>query len=166
MNSHLQFDFTVNKANNTVNVKREFAASNDLVWAAWIQAELLDQWWAPKPYQTKTKSMDFRVGGTWLYAMYSPENQAHWCRADYLKIEDQKMYSAIDAFCDENGIDNLEMPRTEWTNTFSEENGITLVSIAAKYNTLADLEKVIEMGFKEGFTMGLNQLETLLSTLK
>ena len=57
------------------------------------------------------------------------------------------------------------MPRTEWTNTFTEENNITLVTIIAKYKTLADLETVIEMGFKEGFTMGLNQLDTLLISL-
>ncbi len=98
--------------------------------------------------------------------MISPQNEVHWCKNDYLKIEPHVSYTGLDAFCDENGVNNLEMPRIEWTNTFSEENGITLVSIAAKYNTLADLEKVIEMGFKEGFTMGLNQLETLLSTLK
>ena len=159
MISHLQFDFTVNKANNTVNVKREFAASNDLVWAAWTQAELLDQLWAPKPYQTKTKSMDFRVGGTWLYAMYSPENQAHWCRADYLKIEDQKMYSAIDAFCDENGLMNNDFPRSTWTNVFVSQGEKTMVDITIAYQSLNDLEKIIELGFKEGFTMAMGNLD-------
>lgn len=166
MNSNLLFDFTINKETQTVHVKREFNADLPLVWDAWTKPELLDQWWAPKPYQNKTKLMDFREGGTWLYCMVSPQNEIHWCKNDYLKIEPHVSYTGLDAFCDENGIDNLEMPRTEWTNTFSEEKGITLVSIAAKYKTLADLEKVIEMGFKEGFTMGLNQLETLLSTLK
>ncbi len=69
MNPNLQFDFIVNKENNTVNVKREFAADLQLVWDAWTKPELLDQWWAPKPYQTKTISMDFREGGMWLYYM-------------------------------------------------------------------------------------------------
>lgn len=166
MNSNLLFDFTINKETQTVHVKREFSANLPLVWDTWTKAELLDQWWAPKPYQNKTKSMEFREGGTWLYCMVSPQNEIHWCKNDYLKIVPHISYTGLDAFCDENGVNNLEMPRTEWTNTFSEENGITLVSIAAKYDTLADLEKVIEMGFKEGFTMGLNQLEILLSTLK
>lgn len=159
MNSHLQFDFTVNKANNMVNVKREFAAELDMVWAAWTQPELLDLWWAPKPFQTKTKSMDFKVGGTWLYAMVGPENQAHWCRADYLKIEDQKMYSAIDAFCDENGEMNLNFPRSTWSNTFTPQGEKTLVDISIQYQSLTDLEKIVEMGFKEGFTMALSNLD-------
>ena len=49
MNPHLHFDFKVNKENNSIQVEREFAADLDLVWAAWTTAELLDQWWAPKP---------------------------------------------------------------------------------------------------------------------
>lgn len=166
MKSNLLFDFTINKETQTVNVKREFNADLSLVWDAWTKPELLDQWWAPKPYQNKTKSMDFREGGTWLYAMISPENEWHWCKNDYIKIEHHLSYTGLDAFCDENGVTNNEVPQTEWTNVFTEENDKTLVTIVAKYKSLADLEKVIEMGFKEGFTMGLNQLDTLLSTLK
>jgi PhnB protein len=166
MNSNLQFDFIVDKETKTVNVKREFNAGLALVWDAWTKPELLDQWWAPKPYQNKTKSMDFREGGTWLYCMISPENEIHWCKNDYLKIENHKSYSGLDAFCDENGVINEAMPRTMWTNIFTEKNDITLVNITAKYNSLADLEMVINMGFKEGFTMGLNQLDVLLSSIK
>lgn len=166
MNSNLLFDFSINKATQTVQVRREFDASLPLVWDAWTKPELLDQWWAPKPYQNKTKSMEFREGGTWLYAMISPQNEVHWCKNDYIKINVQVSYTGLDAFCDENGVTNLAMPRTEWTNTFIEENHKTLVTIEAKYDNLADLEKVIEMGFKEGFTMGLNQLDVLLALLK
>lgn len=165
MNSNLLFNFTINKENRTVNVEREFSANLDLVWDAWTKPEILDQWWAPKPYQNKTKSMDFREGGTWLYAMISPENDVHWCKNDYLKIDPKKSYTGLDAFCDENGITNMKMPRTEWTNTFQQLEDKTLVTIVATYDKLEDLEMVIEMGFKEGFTMGLNQLDELLNSL-
>lgn len=161
MKGALQFDFLVNKETNTVNVKREFAANLELVWEAWTNPEILDQWWAPKPYRTQTKSMDFREGGTWLYFMISPQGEKHWCKNDYLKIEHHKNYTRLDAFCDENGIVNTEMPRTSWTNTFIEnKNGeTTSVQIVATYESLADLEKVIALGFKEGFTMALENLD-------
>ncbi len=162
MSSNLLFDFTINKADNTVNVKREFMAGLDMVWDAWTKPELLDQWWAPKPYQTKTKSMDFREGGTWLYAMISPTNEYHWCKNDYLKIDSKKSYIGLDAFCDEDGNTNMDMPRTQWTNTFSEANDKTMVSIVAKYDTLEDLEKVIQLGFQDGFTMALGNLDQYL----
>lgn len=159
MKNSLLFNFTINKENNTVNVEREFSASLDLVWDAWTKPEILDQWWAPKPYKTVTKSMDFREGGMWLYYMISPENEKHWCKNDYQKIQPKKSYTGLDAFCDENGIVNKDMPRTQWTNTFTEFNNKTLVSIVATYESLDDLEKVIQMGFKEGFTMALENLD-------
>ncbi|ANE50824.1 SRPBCC family protein [Flavisolibacter tropicus] len=165
MNNLLLFEFSVNKENNTVTVTREFAASRDLVWDAWTKPELLDQWWAPRPYRNKTKKMDFRVGGYWLYAMISPENETHWCKADYQKIEDQVSYSCLDAFCDEEGNINVAFPRSQWNNRFSDNGDNTTVAITVQYNSLEDLEKVIQMGFKEGFTMGLNQLDELLQTV-
>ena len=69
------------------------------------------------------------------------------------------MFSVLDAFCNENGIVNKEMPRTQWTNEFNENGEKTLVTITAKYDSLADLEKIIAMGFKEGFTMAMENLD-------
>lgn len=162
MNPHLQFDFSVNKENNTVKVTREFAANLELVWDAWTKPELLDQWWAPKPYQTKTISMDFRVGGRWLYYMISPEGEKHYCLNEYKKIDVLKSFSGLDAFCDEDGNINTDFPRTVWNNTFTQNAQTTTVNIVAQYEKLEDLEKIIEMGFKEGFTMALGNLDQYL----
>lgn len=162
MNSTLLFDFSVDKESKTINVKREFAANLNLVWDAWTKPELLDQWWAPKPYRTVTSSLDFREGGSWMYAMISPEDEKHFCRADYKKIETLKSFSALDAFCDEKGAINMEFPRSLWTNSFTETNGTTTVNVNISYESLADLEKIIEMGFKEGFSMALENLDQYL----
>jgi len=165
MNPNLSFDFTVDRANHTIHIRRAFAGSLDLVWDAWTLPELLDQWWAPRPYRTETKSMDFTEGGTWLYAMISPENEKHWCKNDYRTIAPGKSFSGLDAFCDEHGAVNAAMPRTLWTNVFTATDGTTLMNITALYDNLADLEKVIAMGFKEGLTMALGNLDELLLTL-
>lgn len=162
MNRNLLFDFSVNKENKTIHVQREFAANKELVWNAWTTPELLDQWWAPKPYKTETQSMDFREGGFWFYAMVSPENEKHWCRFDYETINIQESYSGQDAFCDETGAINANFPRMTWNNTFSEANDSTKVDVLVSFDDLADLEKVIEMGFKEGFTAAMGNLDELL----
>ena len=164
MNSNLLFDFTVNKDTNTINVMREFAAELPLVWEAWTKPELLDLWFAPTPYRTKTKTMDFREGGFWHYAMISPEDVAVWCRADYKKIEFQKSFSALDGFADEEGNINKAFPRSQFTNVFREGVQTTTVNITIQYESLSDLEKVIQMGFKEGLTMTLNNLEQYLAS--
>lgn len=166
MKTSLIFDFSVDKENKKINVKREFDAQVDIVWAAWTQPTLLDQWWAPKPWVAKTKSMDFREGGSWLYAMVGPDNETHWSKADYKKIDTQKSFSGLDAFCDENGNINTDLPRSDWNVSFSEEDECTTVDVTIEYEKLADLEKYIEMGFKEGFTLALGNLDELLEQIK
>ncbi len=166
MNNNLLFDFSVNKENKTIHVKREFDANPGLVWKAWTTAELLDQWWAPRPYRNQTQKLDFREGGFWHYAMISPEDQTHWCRFDYEKIDDQKSYTGLDAFCDEAGNINPDFSRMHWENVFSGSAARTTVNITISVDTFETLEKILEMGFREGFTMGLDQLDELLSNLK
>lgn len=166
MKSNRLFDFTVNKENYSIEVTREFDASLSLVWRAWTDAELLDKWWAPKPYRVETKTLDLRVDGVWLYAMISPEEEKTWCKADYKAITPENKLSWLDAFCDENGQENSDKPRSSWVNNFSENGGVTTVSITIKHDKLEGIEAIISMGFKEGFTMGLQNLDELLADLR
>lgn len=163
MKTALQFDFQVDKAGKTIHVTRAFDADLNLVWDAWTKPELLDQWWAPKPYRVETRILDFREGGTWLYSMISPNNERHWSRADFLKIEEKKSFSSLDAFCDEQGNKTPDMSTSTWTNRFSESGSSTVVDINIQFDQLSDLEKMIQMGFKEGFIMCLGNLDELLA---
>lgn len=156
-------DFKVDKENSTVNVTREFAANKDLVWRTWTEPELLDKWWAPKPWKSVTKSMEFEEGGRRLYAMVGPNGEEHWAFADYSSINPKDNFSYNDGFCDSEGNRTESLPDSSWTVSFSESNGATTVYVEIKHETLEDLEKIIEMGFKEGFTACLEQLTELLN---
>ncbi|MBS1558876.1 MAG: SRPBCC domain-containing protein [Bacteroidetes bacterium] len=160
---NLQFDFTVNKETKTVYVIREFAAPLDLVWDAWTKPEILDQWWAPQPFASKTKHMDFKVGGRRFYAMVSPDGQEGWVIQKYTSISPKTNFKIFNAFADKD--ENPELPGSNWDINFIEQSGKTKVSIAIYNESLARLEKMIEMGFKEGITMTLSSLEKLLTTL-
>lgn len=163
MNNSLLFDFTVDKASKTVFVTREFAAGLSLVWDAFTKQEILDQWWAPKPWMSKTKIMDFNEGGRRFYAMVSPEGQEHWSIQKYTSISPKTNFKMFNAFADKD--ENPQLPGSDWDFNFSEQNGTTKVSIIIKNESLARMEKMIEMGFQGGFTMTLNYLEDLLNTL-
>lgn len=156
-------DFTVDKENCQVKVKREFAAPLAMVWEAWTEAEILDQWWAPRPYKTETRETDFREGGLWFYAMKGPEGDVHWCQAHYGNIHTEKSLTWLDAFCDEDGNLNTQFPRSNWSVQFEQEGDRTLVKVNISHQSLQDLEMIIQMGFKEGFTMALGNLEEILA---
>lgn len=161
---NLQFDFTVDKSTKSVLVTREFNAELPLVWDAFTKQEILDQWWAPKPFESRTKAMDFKVGGRRFYAMVSPEGNEMWAIQKYTSITPKTNFKYLNAFADKD--ENPELPGSDWDLTFTEQNGITKVSIIIYNDSLERMEKMIEMGFKEGFTMTLNELNELLNTLK
>ena len=163
MKNTLLMNFTVDRENKKIRVEREFAAPLAKVWAAWTEPKILDQWWAPKPWRAETKSMNFSVGGYWLYSMVGPDGTRHWARADYQAIDPMNYYIAQDAFCDENGEVNTSFPINVWRNEFRASGPSTIVHITLAFNEVSDLEKIIEMGFKEGFTMAMGNLDELLA---
>lgn len=163
MNNTLLFDFTVDKAAKTVFITREFDAELSLVWDAFTKPEILDQWTAPAPFVSKTKYLNFEVGGKRFYAMVSPEGQERWIIQEYTSISPKTNFKLYNAFADKD--ENPELPGSEWDYNFSEQNGITKVNISIFNESLTRLEKMIELGFKEGFTLTLKNLENLLTTL-
>lgn len=157
-------ELTVDQDSKTVYVTKEFNAELPLVWDAFTTAELLDQWWAPKPFLSKTKVMDFTVGGRRFYAMVTPEGNEMWQLQKYTSIIPKTHFSYFSAFADAN--ENPSLPGSDWDFNFTENNGITKVSICIKNDSLERMLKMIEMGFKEGFTMTLNELDHVLLSIK
>ncbi|WP_343632722.1 SRPBCC domain-containing protein [Fluviicola sp.] len=166
MKNELIFDFAVDKENQTITVKREFDADLELVWEAWTTPEFLEKWIAPKPWKAETKTMDFREGGHWHYAMVSPQGEKHWTRYDYQIIESRKRIVELRGFSNEAGTINPDFPRTECTNLFRESDGRTYVEIKAVYGNLEVLEYLVKNGFKEGMSASLANLDELLETFK
>ncbi|HET6539963.1 MAG TPA: SRPBCC domain-containing protein [Chryseolinea sp.] len=166
MKNNLLFDFTVDEEAKMVFITREFDADLSLVWDAFTKAEILDQWVAPKPYISKTKFMDFKVGGRRFYAMVSPEGKESWAIQKYTSITPKTNFKMFNAFADKD--ENPQLPGSDWDYTFSEHpdsHRITKVRITIFNESLERMKKLVEMGFKEGFKMSIDNLEKLLATL-
>jgi uncharacterized glyoxalase superfamily protein PhnB/uncharacterized protein YndB with AHSA1/START domain len=157
---HTQFDKDL--GNRKMTITRHFDAEVPLVWLTWTEPELLDQWWAPKPWRAETKSLDFREGGQWLYSMVGPNHERHWSAAIFGKIVFQKSFEATDFFCDESGARNNEIPETYWHNEFHPTATGTKVVVVITASEESGLKKMLEMGFEEGFTMALGNLDLYL----
>jgi uncharacterized protein YndB with AHSA1/START domain len=157
--------FTKDTENNKITVVRSFGAPLEEVWEAWTTSELLEQWWAPKPYKAKTKIMDFSEGGMWLYAMVSPADEKQWCRLEYNKIDTQKSIKSSTMFCDEDGNVNTDFPKMHFHNTFGQTGDEeTTVITDIIFDNPEDMEAIIKMGFEEGFTMALGNLDEYLES--
>ena len=160
----MQMDFIVDKEAKTVSIVKEFAAGIDLVWDAYTKPELLDQWWAPKPLTSRTKAMDFKVGGRRFYAMVSPDgNELGWVVQKYTSITPKTNFKIFNAFADKD--ENPELPGSDWDLNFRSQAATTRVSISIYNESLERLERMITAGFKEGTMMQLKNLEELLEKL-
>jgi uncharacterized protein YndB with AHSA1/START domain len=155
--------FTKDETNKKIKVTREFDAPVERVWKSWTNREMLDQWWAPKPWKANTTSMDFREGGTWLYYMQGPEGERHYAKVVYETIASNKSFSGTDGFCDENGKVIEGMPSMHWKCVFSKSGAGTKVDVDITFPSAEDMEKILEMGVQEGFAMAHNNLDELLA---
>jgi uncharacterized protein YndB with AHSA1/START domain len=156
-------DFIVDKETKTISINKDFAAGLSLVWDAYTKPELLDLWWAPKPFISRTKYMDFKVGGRRFYAMVSPAGDERWAVQKYTSITPKTNFKFFNAFADAD--ENPQLPGSNWDLNFSEHDGTTKVSISITNESLERLERMIEFGFREGTMMQLNHLEELLAKL-
>jgi len=150
----------------SILVSRTFSAALEKVWLAFTESELLEQWWAPKPWKAETKTMDFSVGGYWLYAMVGPENEKHWGRMEYTAITPNLSFEINDSFCDEEGNVNSSLPVSTGIIVFTTTASGTLVEFKMFYSDEKEIETMIEMGFEQGITACLEQLEMLFEEKK
>ena len=148
----------------TIHVVREFNAPIEKVWKAWTDPALLEKWWGPKPWVAKTKSMDFTVGGAWLYYMVGPEGQQHWSHVKFTAIEELSRFAADAVFSDEHGNAVPGAAVGHWDNKFAAAGNTTKVVVDLSFDEEADFKMLVQMGFEGGFTIGLNQLDELLAS--
>ena len=129
MTTNKTMSFSKDVQNKKVIVERYFDAPVEEVWKAWTESELLDRWWAPRPWRAQTKRMDFRVGGHWLYSMVGPDGVDTWARVDYTSVANNKSFTGVDSFCDENGNINKDFPSMNWKNEFWKQIKFRIINI-------------------------------------
>lgn len=160
----MEMEFIVNKETKMVSITKEFNADRDLVWDAYTRPELLDKWWAPKPFSSRTKVMEFKEGGRRFYAMVSPEGEERWSVQKYTSITPKSNFKFFNAFADEN--ENLQLPGSDWDFNFSEKDGRTKVHVSIYNESLERMERIMSDGsFKLGTEAQLKNLEDLLASL-
>jgi hypothetical protein len=54
------------------------------------------------------------------------------------------------------------LPLMHWLVMFEPTGSTSRIIVTITFDKVADLEKIVEMGFEQGFTMGLSNLDELL----
>lgn len=155
--------FNIDDKAATIFIMKTFDAEVEEVWKHFTEADLLDQWWAPKPWKCETLEMDFQPQGFWRYAMVGPENERHYSKVTFNDITFHRSISQRCTFTDESGNEKPGMPAENWLIGFTGVQEGTKLTVNLHYHSLEEMTKMLEMGFEGGFKRGLNQLEEILN---
>lgn len=147
---------------NSVYVMKIYDADVSKVWDYFTQSELLDQWWAPKPWKCETVTQDFKEDGIWHYAMVGPDGEKMYAQVKYGEITEHRSFDGTDTFCDEKGNINENFAPSKWLFGFTGVEEGAKVTINIHFPSTETMKQMLEMGFEEGFKMGLTQLEEIL----
>jgi uncharacterized protein YndB with AHSA1/START domain len=84
-------------------ITRLFDAPLERVWRAWTDPEQIKRWWGPEHFTAPVIKIDFREGGTYLYAMRDPEGNDYWSTGEFLEIAPLERIVYTDSFADAEG---------------------------------------------------------------
>jgi uncharacterized protein YndB with AHSA1/START domain len=97
-----QSDTQTNQEQELV-IERVFDAPPEQVWRAWTEPEHIKQWWGPKDFTAPSIESDFREGGSYLWAMKSPDGTTYWSTGTFHEIVAPERLVVTDSFADEQG---------------------------------------------------------------
>lgn len=149
---------------NSVIITQKFSVKLETLWNSYTQSDLLDRFWAPDPWVTETKHMDFREGGTWIYALTNSDGYTHMARLDYFQIHPLKRFKAVDSFIEDDGTMEDTTSRAIGDVSFEQIGNETLVTEIITFASAYHLNATLEMGFEQGVKMVMRNLETALKS--
>ncbi|CAG7659020.1 hypothetical protein PAECIP111802_07274 [Paenibacillus allorhizosphaerae] len=131
-----------NKSNWDLVVTRVFNVSIEQVWRAWTEGEHVKSWWGPTSFTSPVAKMDFRVNGTSLVCMRTPDGHDMFNTWTYQKIQPMELIEFLLDWSDKDGnrIDPAamgmppDMPRdVRHVITFKAESGNTTEMTVTEY---------------------------------
>jgi uncharacterized protein YndB with AHSA1/START domain len=146
-----------------LSLTRIINASPNLVYRAWTEPQLLQQWFAPRPWTTSRVENDLRVGGSSVLVMRSPDGQEFSNRGLYLEIVPNQRIVFTDAYT--SAWELSENPFMTGILTFEDVAEGTRYTALVRHWTTAAREAHEKMGFHQGWPICTEQLAALVESL-
>jgi uncharacterized protein YndB with AHSA1/START domain len=144
-----------------LSITHHIHAPRDIVWRCWTEAELLKQWYCPRPWRVTHAEIDLRPGGRANSVFEGPNGERHDNHGVYLDIVPGERLVFTDAFT-EGFIPKDGAPfMTGFVQLTDGPDGGTTMLWGARHWSADDKAKHEAVGFKEGWTAAAMQLDEL-----
>ncbi len=138
-------------AERTMVLQRVIKAPRQVVWGAWMNPETLPEWWGPDGFSCRTKRIDLRTGGEWVFDMIAPDGTVFPNHHRYGEVRADRIGYAL--LWGENGPKHADA----WAQ-FEEADGATTVTLGMVFSTAAEFQDARSFGAVE---LGLQTLGKL-----
>ncbi|WP_435748807.1 SRPBCC family protein [Microbacterium sp. PMB16] len=159
-------DVITDTENLTMTVIADLAAPVERVWNAYTDPAQLERFWGPPGWPATFTHWDHTVGGTANYTMNGPRGEQSSGTWEFIEIDSPRSFSVLDAFADEDGKPNADLPSMRMTFTFApSETGTRMVN-TSYFSSIEALEEIVAMGAVEGTKQAMAQLDAVLQDLR
>jgi uncharacterized protein YndB with AHSA1/START domain len=143
-------------------ITRQFDAPRHLVYKAWTTPELIKRWWSGDHGTVTSAEVDLRVGGRWRYVMAAHSGFEVAFHGEYREIVTNERIVATEVF---EGMPGAEEAAGVSTNTFTETNGRTILTVLAQHPSREIRDMVISSGMEAGMQEQMDRLEQVAVSL-
>ena len=149
----------------TMTVVAEFPTGVQRLWEAYVDPRQLERFWGPPTYPATFTRHDAAVGGRSSYRMNGPDGDSHGGYWEWLSVDPLKGFEVRDGFANADGEPNTAMPSMRMHFVFEEAGDGSRVTTTTYFDSVADLERVLEMGIEEGMREAMGQMDAVLADL-
>lgn len=144
-------------AERTMVLQKVIRAPRSVVWGAWMNAETLPLWWGPEGYSCRTKRIDLREGGEWVFDMIGPDGTVYPNHHLYGEVRpDERIGYTL--LWGENGPKHADA----WAS-FADHDGFTKVTLGMVFSTAARFQQAKGFGAIELGLQTLGKLEQFVA---
>ena len=151
--------------NRTISITRYFSAPRAAIWRCWSEADLLKQWYCPKPWYVSEVLLDLRVGGVYNTTMNGPDGEVMQIYGQYLEVVDGERMTFTDAFIGDYMPGDKAPFMTGYVVLSDAPDGGTNMEWGARHWSDDSVEQHKTMGFEAGWNAAADQLDALAASL-
>ena len=151
-------DNLVGVAQRTMVLQRVIKAPRSIVWGAWMNVEALPQWWGPDGFSCRTKRIDLRTGGEWVFDMVGPDGTVYPNHHLYHDVRPEERFGYT-LLWGENGPKHADA----WAS-FEDEDGATKVTLGMVFTTAAEFQEARGFGAIELGLQTLGKLDRFIAS--
>jgi uncharacterized protein YndB with AHSA1/START domain len=151
--------------NRTLSITRHLKAPRAAVWRCWVEADLLKQWYCPKPWYVSVAQIDVRAGGASLIIMNGPNGEENKLPGQYLDVVEGERLVFTDAYVGDWQHGQNAPFMTGYVHLSDHKDGGTNMEWGARHWSDETVAQHKAMGFEAGWGAAADQLDALAAGL-